>query len=168
MINRDNKNGLFVFLGVLMLIITSCETTAKFDKEEKEKIDNYLHLNPALDFKLQSSGLYYLEIVKGTGSAPATNDSAFVRYTGAFLDGNVFGSSVLTGKLYGFLVNNGENVAGFDEGILLMREGGIAELLVPSKLGYGPLGNSYYFYIPGHEPLLYDIELVEVKQNTAK
>ena len=65
----------------------------------------------------------------------STDDSAFVKYTGMFLNGTVFDSNVSSGNLYGFIV--GQNITGFDEGVTLMKPGGKSTLLIPSKLGYG-------------------------------
>ena len=50
-------------------------------------------------------------------------------------------------------------IAGFDEGITYMKEGGKATFLIPSKLAYGTSG---YYTIPGYTPLLYDVQLVKV------
>ncbi|HBE43065.1 MAG TPA: hypothetical protein DDW27_18040 [Bacteroidales bacterium] len=47
-----------------------------------------------------------------------------------------------------------------------MRGGGKALFLVPSRLAYGPTGN--YYTIPGFTPLLFNVELVRVKQGPGK
>jgi len=165
MINRKSSIGLIGILGLLLLISVSCNPTAKFEKQEKVEIENYLNSNPLLNFVKQSSGLYYLEIVAGTGSFPVTNDSVFVYYTGKYLDGTIFGSNVASGLQYGFLANNSENITGFDEGIMLMKAGGKSTILVPSSLGYGPSGNAW---IPGYQPLLFDLEIIRIKSNSGK
>lgn len=152
-----------MLLVVLTLSFESCDPSRKLEKKEQEEINNYLSENSNLHFVKQQSGLYYLEVVAGTGLAPVLKDSAFVYYTGKFLDGTVFDSNVSTGTLYGFIV--GANITGFDEGIMLMKAGGKATLLIPSSLGYGSYGS---YYIPGYTPLLFDIELVKVKPYTGK
>lgn len=160
MIKRNIKNGFLVIVGVLMLITISCDPAAKKEKEEREEIDTYLNNNPLLAFQLKPSGLYYLDVVVGTGPAPVKNDSVFVFATGSYLDGTIFWSNVASGKTYGFPANNGENIAGFDEAIMLMKEGGKSTVIIPSSLGYGAMGNAW---IPGFKPLKYDIELVNIK-----
>ncbi len=65
---------------------------------------------------------------------------------------------------YKFVV--GENISGFDEGITLMAEGGKSTILIPSSLAYGTIGR--YPGIPGYTPLLFDLELVKVVQNSGK
>ena len=44
-----------------------------------------------------------------------------------------------------------------------MIEGGQAKFLVPSKLAYGSTGN-YYGTIPPYTPLVFDVNLVRVKE----
>lgn len=125
---------------------------------EDVKIQSFLSSNPLLHFQLQSGGLYYLETLTGTGPAPETNDSVYVYYTGKFLNGTIFGSNVPSGILYGFLANVGENITGFDQGVMLMKEGGSATILFPSSMGYAE-GTPW---IPGYTPLLFEVELVRV------
>ena len=53
-------------------------------------------------------------------------------------------------------------IAGWDEGIAMMKEGGKAKLIIPSSLGYGanprPGG-----VIKPYNTLVFDVELIEVK-----
>lgn len=142
---------------ILMLSVTSCDPSRKMEKQEKEEIEAYLSKNSSLNFVKQPSGLYYHEVVAGTGISPVRTDSAYVNYTGMFLDGTIFDSNVTSGKLYGFII--GLNITGFDEGITLMKPGGKATILIPSKLAYGSMGT---YGISGYTPLLFDIELVKV------
>jgi FKBP-type peptidyl-prolyl cis-trans isomerase FkpA len=148
---------------ILVFSLISCDPGKKLEKQESEEIHTYFSENSDLNFVKQASGLYYLEVVAGSGISPVLGDSAYVKYTGMFLDGNIFDSNVTSGKLYGFIV--GQNIAGFDEGVTLMKPGGKSTLLVPSKLGYGSYGT---YTISGYTPLLFDIELVKVVQRTGK
>ena len=141
---------------IFMLPMVSCNPSAKLEKEEREEIEAYLSANDTIDFIKQPSGLYFHEIVAGTGVSPKMADSAFVKYTGKFLDGGVFDSNVSSGKLYAFII--GQNISGFDEGITLMKPGGKSTLLIPSKLAYGAMGT---YGISGYTPLVFDIELVK-------
>ncbi len=111
----------------LAISAVSCDPSTKLRKQENEEIQNYLSQNSNLNFVKQPSGLYYLEVVPGTGTVPVVGDSAYVKYTGKFLDGTIFDSNVSTGTLYGFIV--GLNITGFDEGITLMKAGGKSTFL---------------------------------------
>ena len=161
---KGDLRGAILAAGLVMLIASvSCDPSRKYEKQEKEEIEAYLAKNSTLNFAKQPSGLYYLEVVAGTGLQPVRTDSAYVKYTGMFLDGRVFDSNVSSGTLYGFIV--GQNIVGFDEGITHMKAGGKATLIIPSSLGYGASG---YYTIPGYTPLLFDIELVKVVPYTGK
>ena len=164
MIKRNIRTTILFLTAVLMISLVSCDLSKKLEKEENNNIQDYLSNNSNLDFVLKTSGLYYLEVVSGTGASPVENDSAFVKYTGMFLDGTVFDSNVSLSTLYGFKV--GESIPGFDEGIKLMKQGGKSMFLIPSKLAYGADGK--YPYIDGYTPLLFDIELVKVVPAAAK
>jgi FKBP-type peptidyl-prolyl cis-trans isomerase len=161
---RKNVRLIIQLTAVMMMLsLVSCDPTKKFEKKEKEQIQEYLSQNSTLNFVKKPSGLYYLEVVAGTGISPVRTDSAYVKYTGKYLDGTVFDSNVTTGKLYGFIV--GQNITGFDEGVTIMKQGGKATLLIPSILGYGAVGT---YGIPGYTPLLFDLELIKVVPYTGK
>jgi FKBP-type peptidyl-prolyl cis-trans isomerase len=164
MMNKNFRQFLLLIAAVIMISLSGCDPSRKLEKEEREQISEYLGKHPDMNFVLQESGLYYLETLAGTGASAVLLDSAFVRYTGKFLTGAIFDSNVATGKLYGFIV--GQNIEGFDEGVLLMKVGGKATLLIPSSLAYGTQGS--YPYISGYKPLLFELELVKVKAASAK
>lgn len=162
---KRNIRTIMLSLSVIMIIsLGSCNPSGKYERKERSQIQDYLGSHSDLNFVLQSSGLYYLETLAGTGNSPVPNDSAYVRYTGKFLSGSVFDSNVASGVLYGFIV--GQNITGFDEGITLMKEGGKSTFLIPSSLAYGSMGS--YPYISGFTPLLFDVELVRIKPYAGK
>ena len=51
-------------------------------------------------------------------------------------------------------------ISGWDEGILLLKVGGKARLVIPSDLGYGEQGAGGV--IPPNATLIFDVELVKV------
>ena len=158
-------------LGVIMLFTTvlltlsliSCDPSKKYQKQENEEIQTYLTENSNLKFVKQPSGLYYLEVVAGTGISPVRTDSVYINYTGRFLDGTIFDSNSTTGKLFGGIL--GTHVVGFDEGLTKMKQGGKSMFLIPSSLGYGSMGT---YGISGYTPLLFDVELVKVVPYTGQ
>ena len=119
---------------------------------EKFMADNKITVKPT------SSGLYYIETKKGTGGTPNSTDLVTVHYTGKFLDGRVFDSSVERGQPAEFPLN--QVIPGWTEGLQLMRKGGKANLLLPSAIAYGPQGNQG---IPPYSPLYFEVELIDIK-----
>jgi FKBP-type peptidyl-prolyl cis-trans isomerase len=158
MIRKISKSILFFLTISIVVLLVSCDPAKKYEKAEKDAINNYLNTNSDKNFVQQPSGLYYLEVLAGTGRQPVALDTVYVVYTGKFLNGNVFDSNVGGNQLY-FAIGQGEMLTGFEEGIMLMKQGGKATILVPSNLAYGTQG---FYTIPGYTALLYDIELAKV------
>jgi FKBP-type peptidyl-prolyl cis-trans isomerase FkpA len=163
--NKKYVHSILLFLAVgLVIFLVSCNQSSKYRKEEKESIANYLNTHSTDTFTLEASGLYYRDVLLGTGPAPVEHDTATVIYTGKYLDGTVFDSNVGLDNLV-FPVEEGAVIPGFLEGIYYMKQGGKAQFLIPSSLAYGPSG---YEIISGYTPLLYDVELVLVKPGPGK
>jgi FKBP-type peptidyl-prolyl cis-trans isomerase FkpA len=155
----------FIFLIVTGLIaFTSCSQEKKYMKTETDETNSFLSSNPG--FEKKPSGMYYLDVTVGTGRQAQKHDTAFVWYTGKFLNGTIFDTNTGTGGVLMFFpVDEMKMITGFDEGITYMKQGGKAKFLIPSSLGYGPAG---YYTIPGYTPLLYEVELVKVAPGPAK
>jgi FKBP-type peptidyl-prolyl cis-trans isomerase FkpA len=156
-------------LSALLIImgLVSCNKTNEFEAAEQQEIVDYLDRNSTLNFELKPSGLYYLEIVKGTGRTLVKFDTVFVRYTGKFLDGRVFDTNVGSTSPMEIIVGTPGIIAGFNEGLTYMAQGGKSLFLVPSSLGYGSTGN-YYGGISGYTPLLFEVQIVDVKLGPGK
>jgi len=125
--------------------------------KEQPAIDKYLADNK-ITAKPTSSGLIYIETKKGSGPSPKGTDVVKVHYTGKFLDGKVFDSSVERGEPIEFPLN--QVIVGWTEGLQLMKKGGKANLVIPSAIGYGPRGNQG---IPPYSPLTFEVELIDFK-----
>jgi len=154
MIKIKNQLKLAVLTVMSIIFISSCNPTKKYEEREEAEIANYLTANPTLSYEHKTSGLYYLDLIVGTGSQPVTSDTAFIYYTGYLLDGTEF-DKLVTGDAYGFPVNEGWIMSGIDEGIMLMKVGGKAKLLMPSSLAFGNTG----YYFPAYTPVIYDVTL---------
>jgi peptidylprolyl isomerase len=146
--------------GTMLLALVSCDMSSKVDNNEAEKISEFLSLNDTITFVHTTSGLYYTDLVVGTGPQAVTHDSAFIKHTIMYLSGMVLYSNLNTDDTLKIPVNEGLLLAGFDEGLTYMHAGGRTLLLIPSSLGYGASG---YMGIPGYTPLLIDVNLVKLK-----
>ena len=112
------------------------------------------------NFTKTSDGLYYRDVVVGTGATVATGDSLFVHYTGYFTDAIVFDSNPSTAAPFAFKVGAGGVIKGWDEGVVGMRVGGQRQLIVPPALGYG---SGAHGSIPGNSILVFTITAVSKK-----
>jgi FKBP-type peptidyl-prolyl cis-trans isomerase FkpA len=135
------------------------EEMAKNKETEPEQIANYIKENN-IKAKPNASGLYYIELQKGTGAAAEKGKKCLVHYKGTLLDGRVFDSSEGR-EPFEFVLGQDAVIEGWHQGIAMMKVGGKARLLIPSSLAYGErgAGNS----IPPYAPLMFDVELVAVK-----
>lgn len=137
----------------------------KLKADEPKTFENYLKTNNITQ-KPTPSGLYYIEIKKGTGANPKSGDNVEVNYTGKFLDGNIFDSSEGKGPFI-FPVGQQRVIPGWDEAIPMMKKGGKATLIIPSHLAYDSTGvqdpRSGQYGIPPYSPLVFDVELLDIK-----
>lgn len=102
------------------------------------------------------SGLQFIEIEPGDGDKPEVGDIVEVHYTGKLLDGTQFDSSVGS-QPFGFQLGAGQVIAGWDEGLAMLNEGGKAVLIIPPGLGYGDRAADS---IPANSTLMFDVQLV--------
>ncbi len=125
---------------------------------ESKMLNEYIATNNITETPTQS-GLYFIEIEEGTGKQAVAGDSVSVHYTGSLLNGNVFDSSVQRGEPIGFNLGVQGVIAGWDEGVAMMKVGGKAKLIIPSLIGYGERDMGV---IPPFSTLVFEVELVEV------
>ncbi len=115
------------------------------------------HQNEA---KTTMSGLQYVVLQKGEGAKPRPGQTIEAEYTGRFLNGKVFDTSVGRGP-FSFKVGKGQVIEGWDEALSDMKVGEKRALIVPPKLGYGSQGAGGA--IPPNTTLYFEVELKAVK-----
>jgi FKBP-type peptidyl-prolyl cis-trans isomerase FkpA len=125
----------------VILIAFSLQTSAAEPKESKT-----------------ASGLLITTLKEGTGVSPKSSDTVKVHYRGTLVDGKEFDSSYGRGQPATFPLNR--VIPCWTEGVQLMKSGGKAKLVCPSKLAYGSRG------VPGTIPpdatLVFEVELLEI------
>ena len=113
-----------------------------------------------------SSGLQIIDSKAGSGATPKTGQICVMHYTGWLYQnsakGKKFDSSVDRGEPFEFPIGRHQVIAGWDEGVATMKVGGKRTLIIPPELGYGARGAGGV--IPPNAPLIFDVELLEVKQ----
>lgn len=105
-----------------------------------------------------ASGLQYQIITPGTGDHPIATDQVKVHYTGKFIDGKIFDSSIERNEPVVFGVN--QVIPGWTEALQLMQPGARWMLFIPPALGYGDQGAGGV--IGPNQALVFEVELIEI------
>jgi peptidylprolyl isomerase len=128
---------------------------------EKERLEKDMALINKKWPNLQTtdSGLMYEVVAKGSGNnKPHPGDTVSAHYTGMFLDGRKFDSSVDRGEPIRFPVGAGRVIKGWDEALLDMTKGEKRILIIPPQLAYGSRGRGP---IPPNSTLVFEVELLD-------
>ena len=137
-----------------------------FQKKEKEQAEEniakgkaYLEENGKREGVVTTtSGLQYEVLTEGTGKSPKATDKVRCHYEGRLTDGTIFDSSYQRGEPADFGLN--QVIAGWTEGVQLMKEGAKYRFHIPYLLGYGERGAGAS--IPPYATLVFDVELIKV------
>jgi FKBP-type peptidyl-prolyl cis-trans isomerase len=105
------------------------------------------------------SGLKYRILRKGDDKKPKASSSVEVNYHGWLDNGKVFDSSYDRKESISFGLN--QVIPGWTEGMQLVGKGGMIELEIPYKLGYGDRGSPPV--IPPKANLHFLVELIDIK-----
>lgn len=105
-----------------------------------------------------ASGLQYMVLSEGNGKSPKATDQVKCHYEGMLIDGSLFDSSLQRGTPATFPLNG--VIAGWTEGLQLMKEGSKYRFFIPYELGYGARGAGASN--PPYSTLIFDVELIEV------
>ncbi|HAA11585.1 MAG TPA: hypothetical protein DCE41_07750 [Cytophagales bacterium] len=127
-----------------------------------ERLDSLrvLHNNTMLDYEEDTSGLLYMIYEEGTGDFAEEDDIAYAYYRGSLMDGIVFDQN-LSGLPFDFTVGaSGGVIEGWDIGITKFKVGTKGYLFIPSPLAYGTRSQAA---IPANSPLIFNMELVELR-----
>ena len=133
---------------------------AETGKKLKAEGEAYLAENAKKDGVITTaSGLQYTVFKEGTGKSPKATDTVVCHYEGFLTNGTVFDSSIQRGEPAAFPLNG--VIAGWTEGLQLMKEGGKNRFFIPYHLAYGEAGAAGS--IPPYAALIFDVELIEVR-----
>jgi FKBP-type peptidyl-prolyl cis-trans isomerase len=150
-------------LALSALLLVAAAACGSDDASPVAPLPDGVTFAPALGVDLAamtrtSTGLYYRDLAVGTGRAAARGGLVSVAYTGWLADGTQFDARPASDPIT-FRLGVGQVIAGWDEGLQGMREGGRRQLVIPPALGYGAGGNGP---IPGNAALVFTVELVAV------
>ncbi|MBN7814490.1 FKBP-type peptidyl-prolyl cis-trans isomerase [Algoriphagus pacificus] len=162
---------------VLFSCIDEQETSEAIFQEDKAAIENYLDTASIVNVKEYSeeAAAYYViwQELSNSKDSVFVGDTVQVHYTGKFLSGKVFDTSIesvakangLYNANYNYLplsfkTGSGYVLPAFEFGINLMEVGDKATIILPSELGYGRTGQGP---VPANTPLVFEVELMGIK-----
>jgi len=150
------------------------DTMMAFEKDMQQKLseaaqknageaEKFLAANKTKEgVKTTESGLQYKVLKEGSGAQPKSTDTVTVNYRGTLPDGTEFDSSYKRGQPASFPVAG--VIKGWTEALQLMKVGAKYQLFVPANLAYGEQGRPG---IPPNSPLIFEVELMDVKSPQA-
>jgi FKBP-type peptidyl-prolyl cis-trans isomerase len=106
-----------------------------------------------------------IDIQVGSGAEAVSGKKVAMMYKGWLTNGELFDQSRANeqGEIepFVFQLGAGQVIAGWDQAIVGMKEGGKRRLIIPSSVGYGETGQGP---IPPKATLIFDVELLEVEK----
>lgn len=143
-------------LCALPLLATACDSSPTEPDIESTEFAAALGVDLSLMTRT-ASGVYYRDLTVGTGALVQSGTTVGVHYRGWFTNGTLFDQRVTGQAPFSFTVGSGQVIRGWDDGVPGMRVGGRRQLIVPPRLGYGPVA---YGPIPGNSILVFDVSVV--------
>ena len=95
--------------------------------------DDTLRVDLAQMIRMDTTGIYFEDLVVGVGDSAATGDTVFVRYTGWLRDGLQFDAGSFSYEFF----NPQAAIAGFQLGMQGQQIGGTRLIIIPPEWAYG-------------------------------
>jgi FKBP-type peptidyl-prolyl cis-trans isomerase FkpA len=162
------KAGSDLKFTVKMISVQTMEefnnATIQKQKDEPKVIADFVAKNFPTATKT-ASGMAFVIKKEGTGAVITAGDVVKVNYTGKLLSGKTFDTSVGR-EPYELMAGAGGVIKGWDETLLMMKQGEQRTVIIPSELAYGPQGSQGA--IEPYTPLMFDMEIVSVTKGAKK
>lgn len=150
-------NKALIFIGFISLLVTSCKTYSEEEVQGFDKAIQKFVMKSGLNYEKSESGLYYLIEKEGEGEFIKFTDEVSFRYTGKLMSGKTFDGRY---KRTPITFEVSKLIEGWKEGMMYLKKGGKAKLIVPPTLGYG---ENQLPDIPANSILYFEIEVVDVR-----
>jgi FKBP-type peptidyl-prolyl cis-trans isomerase len=162
---KQLKTGVLLVMAILA---TDCGEINRWEEHEQRLIDDYVKSLEDTLYVRYPSGLYYIELIPGTGSVPVENDTVYFKYKAAFTDYVQFDRNNPETTPVEYVIGsfNGMTIKGVDEGLRYIKEGGTSRLLTPSSLAFGFEG--LWNIVAGYTPIVWTIKLDSIKSGPGK
>lgn len=163
------KSSILALTVVSGAILTGCEQCSK-DKDAAQTTQTTTSATASTDPAAPApapaateapASLQVTDVKVGSGVEATDGKKVTVNYTGTLTDGTKFDSTKDHGTPFSFVLGSGMVIAGWDQGVKGMKEGGSRKLVIPPHLAYG--NRSVGGVIPPNSTLVFEIELLKVE-----
>ncbi len=124
------------------VVVTALAQTAEPIPTVEPSVTASSDAGPEPELRLTDSRLGIVDLREGKGPEAQEGAWVTVHYVGTHDDGRVFDSSRKRDQPFRFELGGGLVIAGWDEGVVGMRVGGLRRLIVPPHLAYGERGQA--------------------------
>jgi FKBP-type peptidyl-prolyl cis-trans isomerase len=151
-----DTNSMITFYIKLMTV----DNPKSLLKKEEDQLAAYIK-EKNITVAPTASGLYFIETVAGKGAKIDTGMWVSIHFKVSLIDGKQLFSSYDRGEPMGFEFGKRFDTPGIEQAIGMMKKGGKATVVVPSKLAFGEAGRGGI--IPPYSTMIYDVEVVNVQ-----
>ncbi|HSX31036.1 MAG TPA: FKBP-type peptidyl-prolyl cis-trans isomerase [Candidatus Saccharimonadales bacterium] len=101
------------------------------------------------------------DLDQGKGPGAKNGDCLVVKYYGTLAsDGTKFDEDFTDSTAFGFTLGQGAVIAGWDQGLVGMKAGGMRRLVIPASLAYGDQAQGA---IPANSDLVFVVKLLKIQ-----
>ena len=133
-------------------------TEKRLKAQEIKGLDKFIQVQEPNATKTDD-GIYYVIEHKGTGALPKDSQTIIIKYTTHLLDATAIDAG--NSKIISFVLGRHEVIRGLELGSRLLKKHSKARIYVPSKFAYGKEGLGKI--VPPYMPLVYDVEILDIK-----
>jgi FKBP-type peptidyl-prolyl cis-trans isomerase len=158
-----------------MVVSTSCNKTTSLEslrQAELAALNQYV-TNNGLSDKLDATGIYYEDLVVGTGDTIKSGYKVMLYFTVSLLNGTVIFTTddgyghnyeeqafYVDASSYGSDANSYlQQIKGLNFGLKKMRAGGSAFMVIPSEYAFQAVDNSNTIGVPRFSTLLVNVKI---------
>ncbi|CAL1240519.1 FKBP-type peptidyl-prolyl cis-trans isomerase [Candidatus Methylocalor cossyra] len=145
-----------LWAATIALVLQACSSPSVEAERQRAEGAKFLRENrdkPGV--VTTASGLQYQVLEAGSGVSPKATDRVTVNYRGYLVSGDQFDG----GEGVSFPLD--KVIAGWTEGLQLMKEGARYRFFIPPELAYGERGAAPV--IPPNATLIFEVKLVKVE-----
>jgi FKBP-type peptidyl-prolyl cis-trans isomerase len=146
--------------SIIAPLIATYQQATQIEKNKLLEQQLFASLKGKTGVGVLPNGVNYIIRRQGEGVRPVATSKVLINAVGVLPDGTIFEDSYK--KKQPITAEIGTLIPGLKEIIQLMPVGSVWRVFIPAELGYGAVGLNNI--VPPHSALVYDIELLEIKE----